>query len=1298
MDHRQDHSIAVVGLSCRFPGAPGPAALWRLLADGEHAIRDVPDGRWDTAADGPAATAAGRANAGRGGFLDHVDRFDAAFFGISPREAARMDPQQRLMLELAWESLENAAVLPERLRDTPVGVFVGAMLDDYATLTHRMDVSAIDAYTSTGLQRGIIANRISYALGLRGPSMCVDTGQSSSLVAVHQACQSLRRGECSLALAGGVNLILAPDSSVAAAAFGALSPDGRAYTFDERANGYVRGEGGGFVALKRLADARADGDEIICVILGGAVNNDGGGQGLTVPRQAAQEEVIRLAHRDAGTDPAGTGYVELHGTGTKLGDPIEAAALGEVFGGHRDEPVAVGSVKTNLGHLEGAAGIAGLIKAALAVRHREIPASLNFARANPAIPLERHGLRVQTERGDWPAGRPFAGVSSFGMGGTNCHLVLGSAEPSRRPAAEARYGITPWVISGRTAGALRGQAALLAEHVSARREQDAAAVGHALATTRTAFAHRAVVMGGDREELLRGVRDLAGDEPSAAVVSGAPVKGGTAFLFTGQGSQRPGMGRRLYETFEVFASAFDEICAQLDPLLGRSLRDLVWTGGAALDDTRFTQAALFAVEVSAYRLVESFGLRPGHLIGHSIGELVAAHVAGVLTLADACTLVAARGRLMAGARAGGAMLAVRLPEAELLPLLPDGVALAAVNGPDSTVVSGDADAVSALDEILRDRRVKTKRLQVSHAFHSAHMDEVLAEFERVAATVTYHEPLIPVVSNVTGRIAADGELRSAGYWARHIRAAVRFHDGVRALYDLGVRRFIELGPDPVLTGMARDTLAGEPVAAAAVLRAGGSEPETLARALAVMHASGGEVDWSRWYSAGAAPAPLPTYAFQRGRHWLDAGAGRRRAVAEPGPMSDNPDARPDSGPEVSGWAGRLRGMSARRRTRAVVRLVREHSAAVLGHDPADTTDDDISFKDLGHNSLTSVELRDRLSAATGLTLPGSLVYDHPTPSALARHMIAFLVKDRDEENAAAGEADWDEPIAIVSMGCRLPGGVETPEDLWRLVSEGVDAVGDFPTDRGWDLAALHHPERGRAGTTYAKAGGFLADVAGFDAEFFGIGPREAAAMDPQQRLLLEVAWEAFERAGIPADALRGGDVGVFVGATAQDYGPRLHEPAAGAEGYLLTGGTASVASGRIAYVFGLEGPAITVDTACSSSLVALHLAVQSLRRGECAMALAGGAAVMATPGMFIEFARQQGLAPDGRIKAFSDNADGTAWAEGAGLVLLERLTDAQHHNHPIHAIIRGTAINQDGASNGLTAPNGPAQQRLIHQA
>ncbi|MFE0678658.1 type I polyketide synthase [Streptomyces sp. NPDC058867] len=1300
-----DDAIAIVGLSCRLPEAPDRSAFWELLRDARHAIGEVPQDRWNAEELPPAAR--------HGAFLDRVDTFDPAFFGISPREASMMDPQQRLMLELSWEAFEDASIPLRQVRGSRTGVFVGAIANDYAVLLNRQGLSAVTQHSLTGTQRAIIANRVSYTLGLRGPSLTVDTAQSSGLVAVHQACEALRSGGCELAVAGGVNLNIVPESALAADRFGGLSPDGRCYTFDARANGYVRGEGGGAVLLKPLARALADGDSVYCVIRGGAVNNDGATDGLTVPSTAAQSEVLRLAYDRAGVDPADVHYVELHGTGTALGDPIEASALGAVLGTApgRRLPLTVGSAKTNVGHLEGAAGMVGLLKTALSLHRRQIPASLHYETPNPRIPLDELNLRVQQSLTDWPEpeSRPaLAGVSSFGMGGTNCHLVLQgvpAAEPATRDGgrAERRAGVVPWVLSGRGEDALRAQAERLRSFVADRPELGVDAVAQSLVTSRDAHENRAVVLGSDRESLLNGLAALAAGEPASRVVrsrgSVDPAQGRLAFLFSGQGSQRAGMGRELYEAFPVFAAALDEICAHFDRELDRPLREVMFveTGEQALlDHTAYTQPALFALEVALFRLLESWGIHPDLVTGHSIGELAAAHTAGLWSLADACTVVAARGRLMQQLPPGGTMIAIEAPETDVLPLLAgheEHVAIAAVNGPRATVISGTEHIVEDIAAQLSAGGHRTRRLKVSHAFHSPHMDPMLDQFRQALDSVEFHPTRLV--------LPAGQAVRDPEYWVRHIRDAVRFADQITWLEQHDTTRYLEIGPGGVLTALAQDTVTRTDTLLLPSLVKNLDETHALTRAAAELHVSGAEIAWQAFFTGrGNAPrrVDLPMYAFQRRRYWLKETVGVSAGL--PGDVADA-EADEESVTQAAGPAASFAWMSEEETDRELLDLVRRHIAAVLEHDSPEQVPVDAPFKQLGFDSLMSVEFCAALGRAVGVQLPSSTLYDHPTPELLARHVRGELVGTRGEEAEAMAAPDSgaaSDPIVIVGMSCRLPGGIRTPEQLWALLAAGGDAVSPFPADRGWDLEALYDADPERSGTSHAREGGFLHDAADFDPAFFGISPREALAMDPQQRLLLETSWEALERAGINPKSLRGSKAGVFVGATAQDYGPRLHEAPEEIEGYVLTGTTPSVASGRVAYTLGLEGPAVTVDTACSSSLVALHMAAQSLRSGECSLALAGGATVMSNPGMFVEFSRQRGLAPDARVKAFAEAADGTGWGEGVGMLLLERLSDARRNGHPVLAVVRATAVNQDGASNGLTAPNGPSQQRVIRQA
>ncbi|MGV9271374.1 SDR family NAD(P)-dependent oxidoreductase, partial [Kitasatospora sp. NPDC003701] len=1291
--------VAVVGIACRFPGAGTPEEFWQLLRAGKDAVSEAPEGR--------LTSGHGADRRQRGGFLGEVDRFDAAFFGIPAAEAAAMDPQQRLMLELAWEALEHAGIPASRLEGTGTGVFVGAIADDYATLTRRRPDPA-GAYTLTGLHRSIIANRISYRFGLNGPSIAVDTGQSSALVAVHLACESLWRGDSETALAGGVNLNLLADTTGTVARTGALSPDGRCYTFDARANGYVRGEGAGLVLLKTLSRAQADGDTVYAVIRGGAVNN-GGGSSLTTPSSSAQEEVLQLAYAHAGVDPAEVGYVELHGTGTPAGDPVEAAALGAVLGAARGTAGAlpVGSVKTNIGHLEGAAGIAGLIKVVLALHHRELPPSLNYESPNPLIPLERLGLRVNTEPVPLPrtGTPPLAGVSSFGIGGTNCHLVLSGAAAAEHPAAEHPAGADPaagdpepptplpWLLSGRGEAALRAQARRLADHLADGPEPRSADIGLTLATTRTHLEHRAVLLGSSVEQFRGGLDALAAGEPAPGLVTGsvaataAAGPDGPVFVFPGQGSQWAGMAARLLDSSPVFRRQIDACAEALEPYVDYSLTAVLRDepDAPSLDRVDVVQPVLFAVMVSLAELWRSHGVRPSALIGHSQGEIAAACVAGALSLDDAARVVALRSRALVALAGRGGMMAVPLPAddvAERLRPYRGRLSVAAVNGPASTVVAGEADA---LDHLLADclaDDVRAKRIAVDYASHSAQVEAIEQRLAELLAPITARSSDIPFYSTLTGGLMDTARL-DAGYWYQGLRHVVRFQDALRAAFDDGHRTVIEVSPHPVLTVGVQESAeaAGVDVRVTGTLRRDEGGHDRFLTALAEAHANGTAVDWHTVFAGTAARrTTLPTYPFQRQRYWLgESTTGTDGPVAAPALVRQLAQAPEEDHEDL------LRA--------AILAQI----AAIRGTELPDRQDARTTFKELGLDSLGSMDLTARLMALTGLRLPSGLLFDHPTPPALARHLLRLLADATSDDRApapavpaAAPAALADEAIVIVGMACRLPGGVHSPEDLWRLVADGADAITDFPNDRAWEHEG---PD-----ADYAPRGGFLLDAAEFDADFFGISPREALAMDPQQRLLLETSWEVFERAGIDPHTLHGSSTGVFVGAMSQEYGPRLHQSVEAVAGHVLTGNTASILSGRLSYVFGLEGPAVTVDTACSSSLVALHLAAQALRSGECDLALAGGATVMANPGMFAEFSRQGGLAADGRCKAFANVADGTGWAEGVGVLLVERLSDARRLGHQVLAVVRGSAVNQDGASNGLTAPNGPSQERVIRQA
>ncbi|WP_414589995.1 type I polyketide synthase [Scytonema sp. PCC 10023] len=892
--------IAIIGIGCRFPKANSPEAFWHLLCDGVDAITEMPPSRWDL---NPDTEKLDKTNIRWGGFLEQVDQFDPKFFGISSREAASMDPQQRLLLEVTWEALEDAGQIPKHLAGTQTGVFIGISTQDFSVLT--WGNSGQDIYMTTGTSHSIAANRISYVFNFTGPSVAFDTACSSSLVAVHYACLSLWNQESTLAVAGGVNALLLPKVTANFAKAGFMASDGRCKTFDARADGYVRGEGGGVVILKPLSQALAQGDRIYAVIKGSAVNQDGRSNGLTAPNPQAQSAVLRSAYRVCGVSPGQVQYIEAHGTGTSLGDPIEMDALGEVLS--QDRPggnyCAVGSVKTNIGHLEAAAGIAGLIKVALSLKHRQIPPNLHFQKPNPYIPFDKLPLRVQQTLEPWPQGNSLAlaGVSSFGFGGTNAHVVLAEAPLLSQKHALERLRSAPLgasegskvksqkkeaierplhllTLSAKSEKALLEMAQSYQEFLLNHPEVSLADVCFTANTGRTHFDYRLAVVAESKVQLQQELSGFTASGETTTVVSGqvkSKKRPLVAFLFTGQGSQYIGMGRQLYETAPIFRQTLDRCDEILRSYLGKSLLTVLYPEAgetSPLDQTAYTQPALFAIEYALSQLWKSWGIVPTAVMGHSLGEYVAATVAGVFSLEDGLKLIAKRSRLMQSLPPDGEMAVVFAASDTIRTITEknnDKVAFAAFNTPQNTVISGERQAVLSICTALEAEGIKTKKLQVSHAFHSPLMEPMLAEFHQIAASVTYGAPQIDLISNLTAERLTKKDI-TPEYWGRHLRSCVRFADTLKTLQADGYEIFVEIGPKPTLLGMGRNCLPEGVGVWLPSLRQGQDNWQQILQSLGELYVLGVSVDWSgydRDYQRQR--VSLPTYPWQRQRYWLE---------------------------------------------------------------------------------------------------------------------------------------------------------------------------------------------------------------------------------------------------------------------------------------------------------------------------------------------------------------------------------------------------------------------------------------------
>ncbi|MGW1965202.1 type I polyketide synthase [Streptomyces sp. NPDC001935] len=1027
--------IAVIGMSCRFPGVHGVAEFWDLLREGRSTIGTFPAPR---AADARSSYRShpDAATLHTGSFLESVDGFDAAFFDIPPGEAAAMDPVQRLGLELAWEAVEDARLPAAALAGREVDVVVGAAPSGYELLRKLTGSDRDDRYAALGSSGALIANRISHLFDVRGLSLCADSGQSSSLVSLALTCERIRGGAVDTAIAGGVHLIVDPEAGAGLANLGALSPDGRCHPFDARANGFIRGEGGAFVVLKRLDRALADGDPVRAVVRGWGVNSGGASSRMPDPSPGGQASAVLSAVRRADLSFEDVDYVEAHGTGTRLGDPAELAGLREVFReSGRSRRLAVGSVKANVGHLEPAAGIVGFVKTVLCLQHAHLVPTPDFTTPNPAVPAFHDAFEVPRATRPWPGedGRPRrAGVSSIGMGGTNAHIVLEQPPaPRTRPPADTG-GTTaaivtdtvPLVLSARSQQALEQQAARLRDLLSADPSLPAAGIGHSLVTTRSLFEHRAVVLAQNRDETLAGLEAVAAGTAGARTVRGTagPAAGPVVFVFPGQGSQWLGMGRRLYAESEVFARSIDACAKALEPWLDWSLLDLV-TGaesapslehGDAVDAV--VQPALWAMMVSLAALWRSLGVTPDVVVGHSQGEIAAACAAGALCLEDGARIVALRSQALAALAGLGGLNAVAAPLAwveERLERWPGRLSVAAVNGPASVVIAGDLPALEEFTVLAGQDGVRVRAIKVRYASHSHHVERIRDQVLEAAAGVTPLRTAVEFHSTVTAA-PLDTRGLDASYWYDNLRSTVRFGEVVENLMRERGGVYVEISPHPVLQVAmeeAADALAAPPPVVGTLSRHDGSAGKVLASA-AELHVRGVPVDWTAVFTPGPpARIGLPAYPFQRRRHWLTA----PDATGTPAP-ADGPGARP-AAPASPAQA------------RA---LVCAHTADLLAAKGVELTAADLqtrageTFKALGFDSSTAVELRNRLNTAAGVRLAATVAFSHPTPQALADHLFSL------REPAAPQAA---EPVAAGPAHDTGPDD-RSDDDLYALIDRG----------------------------------------------------------------------------------------------------------------------------------------------------------------------------------------------------------------------------------------------------------------------
>ncbi|TXS57339.1 acyltransferase domain-containing protein [Streptomyces sp. t39] len=991
--------IAIVGMACRLPGGVAtPDDLWRLVDEGRDAVSGFPEDRgWDLERlFDPDPERANTSYVSEGGFLHEAGEFDAGFFGISPREALAMDPQQRLLLETSWETFERAGIDPSALQGGRVGVYSGVMYHDYAP-DLEFSPKGLEGFLGTGNSGSVASGRVSYTLGLEGPAITVDTACSSSLVALHLAVQALRNGEVDMALAGGAAVMGTPGVFVEFSRQRGLSEDGRCKAFAEAADGTGWAEGVGVLLVERLSDAERLGHPVLAVVRGTAVNQDGASNGLTAPNGPSQQRVIRAALANAGLAPADVDTVEGHGTGTTLGDPIEAQALIATYGKGRspEQPLWLGSLKSNIGHAQSAAGVAGIIKMVQAMRHGVLPKTLHVDQPSTKVDWSAGAVELLTEARDWPAtDRPRrAAVSSFGVSGTNAHVIIEQAPVAEAPAEAGKTaapGVVPWILSAKGDAALRAQAERLLTGAEHRAPAD---VGHALAFGRARLDRRAVVVGRDVEELTGGLKALASGEQAGQVITGtADVDGRTVFVFPGQGHQWTGMGARLYDTSPVFAEAIDAVAAAFSAHVDWDLVDVLrgTEGAPGFDRVDVVQPASFAVMVALARLWQHHGVTPDAVVGHSQGEIAAAHVAGALTLDDAARIVTLRSRAIAAHLAGhGGMMSLPLPLTtvqEHVAACP-GVEIAAVNGPNSTVVAGDPTALDTLHAHLTGEGVRARRIPVDYASHTSHVETIRDELHRILAPVGPRTATIPLHSTLTGE-RIDGTSMTAGYWYDNLRHQVRFASTVEDLARTGHRVFVEISAHPVLTlpvGELAEAAAGSPGVVTGSLRRDDGGLDRFAASLAAVHVRGVDVDFGPFFEgASGRRAELPTYPFQHRHYWLK--TSRNPGVEGPADDFETLHEENDMTSQES-FAERFAALPEEERLTALLGLVRAETATSLGYASADEVDDDEAFFDVGFNSLTAVELRNRLAEELGVELPVMLLFDHPTPGLLAEYLL-----------------------------------------------------------------------------------------------------------------------------------------------------------------------------------------------------------------------------------------------------------------------------------------------------------------------